>query len=271
MAKATLSIIKCGDVSVDGAVCYKGATPPYSDPANVDWKKLPCTVCLIEHPKGRILVDTSWDKGIRSNPAGVVGEILSQMFPGTLPEGEAADERLSAFGLAPEDIDYVVMTHLHCDHASGMKQLSGAKHFLVSDRELAAALSNPAHYNTAMWEGLDVEAFAFTDSEAGPLGKSFDLFGDGTVVLTCAPGHTPGQVAVIVGSSSEYVVLCGDAAYAPKSWEQMVPGGAAIDELLCMKSLEWLQACAKDPACKAVIANYDPGFVGKTIEVSLED
>lgn len=270
MAKATLSIIKCGDVSVDGTVCFKGATPPYSDLANIDWKTLPCTVCLIEHPKGRILVDTSWDKGIRTDAAATVGEILSQVFPGTLPAGESADERLAELGLAPKDIDCVVMTHLHCDHASGMKQLAGAKRFLASDRELAAAASNPAHYNTAMWDGLDVEAFSFVDSDKGPLGKSFDLFGDGTVVLACAPGHTPGQVAVIVGGPSEYVVLCGDAAYAPKSWEQMVPGGAAIDERLCMKSLEWLRACAADTACKAVIANHDPGFVGKTIEVSLD-
>ena len=53
---------------------------------------------------------------------------------GVLPEGESVVEQLAALNIAPKDLDFVIMTHLHTDHASGLKQLVGAKKFLSASR-----------------------------------------------------------------------------------------------------------------------------------------
>lgn len=260
-------IMHCGTVSVDRTLCYRGDCLPYMNPDGIDWVTLPCSTYLIEHPKGNILVDTSWHRDIRSNPQECIGEPLCQLFPGDLPEGEAVDERLAAFGMTPGDIDYVLMTHLHCDHASGMKMVADAKHMLVSRIELDAANGNPAHYATKMWDGLDLETFEYQDTWIGPLGKSFDLFGDGTLLLVATPGHTPGQSSILVGSLAGFVVLCGDVAYGPKSWEDKIEGGAAIDARLALQSLSWLSLMSEMPGCMGIVANHDTDLANIEFEI----
>lgn len=59
-----------------------------------------------------------------------------------LPAGEAIDEQMqSRLGLKPEDLDYVLLTHLDCDHANGLRLVRDAKRILVSEDEMKGATS----------------------------------------------------------------------------------------------------------------------------------
>ena len=100
---------------------------------------------------------------------------------GVLPEGESVVEQLAALNIAPKDLDFVIMTHLHTDHASGLKQLVGAKKFLVSEPELDDTRKFPIRYVGSMWKGINFEPFNFENTGVGSVGKSKDLLGDGSI------------------------------------------------------------------------------------------
>lgn len=157
---------------------------------------LPVSAYLVEHPKGKILIDTGWSREI--SPGGTydwVAQIRHMSFPlyvvnqGEITRGKAIDEQLRTIGILPENLDYVLLTHLDCDHASGIKQVKRAKHILASEDEIACAGRRPIRYRASMWKSVPLSAFSFENTGVGLVGKSFDLFEDGSVQLV----HIPGQ------------------------------------------------------------------------------
>ena len=89
-----------------------------------------------------------------------------------------------------------------------------------------------------MWDGINFETFDFAETGAGPVGKSFDLFGDGTIELVNIPGHTSGLAAMKISNGNKFVLLFADGGYAEKSWCEEIPPGTALDENLALKSLQ---------------------------------
>ena len=162
--------------------------------------------------------------------------------------------------ISPKDIDCVIMSHLHTDHASGLKQLTGEKKFLVSAAELDDTKKFPIRYVSSMWQGINFETFDFEDTGEGPVGKSFDLFGDGTIKLINIPGHTSGLVAMKISDGEKFVLLFADGGYAEKLWREEIPSGTALDENLALKSLQWIAKVSKIPACIESLANHDPNI-----------
>ena len=160
---------------------------------------LPVSAYLIEHGDYKILVDTGRHRAI--SPEGEynrrtqvkhmgLGHFL--LNQGLVPPGESLVEQLAAINIAPEDLDFVIMTHLHTDHASGLQSVRNAKKILVSAAELRDTEKYPIRYVSSMWRGINFETFEFNDTGVGSVGKSLDLFGDGSVELVNIPGHTSG-------------------------------------------------------------------------------
>ena len=89
-----------------------------------------------------------------------------------------------------------------------------------------------------MWSGIRFEPFEFEKSGAGPVGESFDLFGDGSIELIKIPGHTSGLTAIKLNVGEKFVLLYSDGGYATKSWREMIPPGTALDETLALRSLD---------------------------------
>ena len=145
---------------------------------------LPVSAYLIEHGDYKILVDTGWHRDVSPNGEynrraqvkhmGLGHFLLNQ---GLVPKGKSLVEQLAAMNIAPEDLDFVIMTHLHTDHASGLKSVRGAKKILVSAAELRDTEQYPIRYVADMWDGVRLETFDFNDTGVGSVGKSFDLLG----------------------------------------------------------------------------------------------
>lgn len=235
---------------------------------------LPVSAYFIEHSKGKILIDTGWSREI--SPDGEynrvaqvkhlgVGHFLINQ--GVLQKGESAAEQLEKIGIYPNDIDFVILTHLHTDHASGLRQFKDAKKILVSAPELEDAKKYPIRYVKSMWEGINFETFDFENTGVGPVGKSLDFFGDGTLELINIPGHTSGLTAVKINSDKKFVLLFSDGGYAKKSYENLIPPGTALDDELAMKSLKWIRETALDQDCIEALANHDAGIFPHTIEL----
>ncbi|HWT76179.1 MAG TPA: N-acyl homoserine lactonase family protein [Mobilitalea sp.] len=208
MDNIKIHVLHCGKVCVDPALPFSNeATNPLSftgigrNPKNRLW--LPVSAYLIEHPKGLILLDTGWHKEV--SPEGkydIKGQLKDMglhhylLNQGELPLGEAVDEQLKTMGIKTSDLDYVLLSHLHTDHASGVKLVKDAKTILVSEPEMEDVKKYPIRYASRMWEDVPLTTFRFENTGIGPVGKSYDLFGDGSVVLVNVPGHTNGLSAI---------------------------------------------------------------------------
>lgn len=265
-----IHILHCGSAMVDKALAYreKGLNPfaftgIFRSPKHRI--SLPLTCYLIEHPRGLILVDTGWDPQVRTAPVKALGVLQSVLSEVQLPEGKAAVEQLHRLGYKPSDIDYLILTHLHADHVSGLKTLSDAKRILVSDIELKTAKRNPIVYTPAMWSGTGLETFSFAPAAAGPENLAFDLFQDGSVQLISTPGHTEGLTSLIISSGDRFVLLCADVAYSERSWKEQVLPGLSTSKKKAKRSLEWIAQLSKDPACRGIYASHDGSIAEQLI------
>ena len=258
-----------------GLLKASGITTPKKD-----WLWLPVSSYLVEHPKGLILVDTGWHREM--SPDGVYDRkaqirslgsvLLYNVNQGRIATGQAIDEQLATLGIKPSGLDYVLLTHLDCDHANGLRQVSDAKKILVandelSPRNLRKGIAERIRYQSRWWDGTRLEGFDWNGSE-GPAGKSFDLFGDGSVVMVNIPGHSAGQCAVkITNADGKFVLLFADGGYAGKSWEKLITSGISQDKVLQKKSLLWIREQSLSTGCIESIANHDPDVKPHIIEL----
>lgn len=241
-----------------------------------DWIWLPVSVYLIEHPKGLILVDTGWHRDM--SPEGVYDKaaqikslgsrILYNVNQGQIPLGEAIDEQLETMCIKPADLDYVLLTHLDCDHANGLRAVKDAKHIIVAQEELDCARKNGfIRYKKKWWEGVDLQTIEWNGTE-GPAQKSFDLFGDGSIKMINIPGHCDGLCAVkITREDGKYVLLFSDGGYATKSWKEMITSGVSLDKEMQRKSLQWIREQSMDANCIESLATHDTDIKPHVIEL----
>lgn len=241
-----------------------------------DWIWLPVSVYLIEHPKGLILVDTGWHRDM--SPEGVYDKaaqikslgsrVLYNVNQGQIPLGEAVDEQLATMGIKPADLDYVLLTHLDCDHANGLRAVKDAKHIIVAQEELDCARKNGfIRYKKKWWEGVDLQTIEWNGTE-GPVQKSFDLFGDGSIKMINIPGHCDGLCAVkITSEDGKYVLLFSDGGYATKSWKEMITSGVSLDKEMQRKSLQWIREQSMDANCIESLATHDTDIKPHVIEL----
>lgn len=95
-----------------------------------------------------------------------------------------AGEQLDKFGIKSSDIDYVVTSHLDCDHADGLRQFKDA---MVARSEYEYAKKYLyIRFKKKWWDGMDLNLYDWNDNQ-GPFGRSYDLLGDKSINI---PGHT---------------------------------------------------------------------------------
>jgi glyoxylase-like metal-dependent hydrolase (beta-lactamase superfamily II) len=147
------------------------------------------------------------------------------------PEQEIGPQ-LKQLGIAPEDVRMVVMTHMHTDHAGGLH------HF--PDTEIFATRADLAHarglqgrlrgYPNNRWPGwFDPTPLDLEPTPLGPFSHSLRLTKAGDVSVVPLPGHTPGQVGVLVEDGDHTVLLAGDSAYTQALMLRGVVDGVGSD------------------------------------------
>jgi LDH2 family malate/lactate/ureidoglycolate dehydrogenase/glyoxylase-like metal-dependent hydrolase (beta-lactamase superfamily II) len=170
------------------------------DPLDPDGARMvygPYLLYLVEHPHGRVLVDTGLHTKWQSTGDGRI-------------EVEEADDVVSVLaraGVAPEQVEHVVASHLHYDHAGGLRFFPHATVW-VQAAELRFAYA-PAVYQRELYDRDDFDhPLRWRELDGG-----HDVFGDGAVTIIPTPGHTPGHQSVCVELPSGLLVLAADASY----------------------------------------------------------
>ena len=263
-------IFHTGSVRVDDAIPH-GSKNPLAVTGifrGEDKKRiLPVSCYLIEHPKGRILIDTGWDsKYVTERPRRFFGLLDSRSTP-VIRQGESIDCKLKSLGLSPRDLDCVFFSHMDFDHTSGLRLVKDAKRIMAAKEEIEDANKYFFRYVKSNWDFAKVEPFYYESTGIGPVGKSYDVFGDESVLLVNTPGHTHGLFTVIVKNNEQYIALAGDAIYTGKSIREKLIPGFTVDKALARKSLAWLCEIIQDPNCLGVFANHDPVVQEQTIKL----
>jgi glyoxylase-like metal-dependent hydrolase (beta-lactamase superfamily II) len=161
---------------------------------------------VVEHPDGRVLFDTGAHPELGTDPYARLGEAAGAFETRLAPE-DAIEPRLASIGLKPADIDIVVASHLHFDHAGGLGWFPHAEVY-VQEEELAFAYEPPVYQR---------EIYVRADFDCGlrwhPLSGDHDIFGDGSVRIVSTPGHSRGHQSLLVALASRPLFLLADAAY----------------------------------------------------------
>lgn len=259
-----------GKAYIDQALAYKekGLHPiPYTGWLRGKSKKMwvPVSSYLIEHPKGLILVDTGWHEEIRTNQKKHLGRLAHSMFKGELPEGDSIAEKIKALGIKSKEIDFVLLTHLHSDHVSGLRHVQDAKRILTSEIEWKAAHKRVG-YIKSMWDGISIETFGLKKIPLGPFNMGLDLFGDDSLYLVHTPGHSDGMFSVLVKMQKGWLLLASDVGYSQKSWNEMILPGVTTNKTDSRLSLEWVKGFSNRSDCIQVIANHDFAITPGKIE-----
>lgn len=114
---------------------------------------------------------------------------------------------LSAAGISPDQIDVVVLTHMHGDHIGGMMTEAGAPTFANARYVTGSAEHN--HWSAAGNEGFD--------KNVKPLNDKFTFLDDGGSVASgisakLAAGHTPGHMIYLIESDGKTLAVTADTA-----------------------------------------------------------
>ena len=164
------------------------------------------TCYLIAHPRGTLM----WDVGVIPDAA-----FKGDGQPATEGISSAAKPllpQLAAAGYKPSDITYLALSHYHSDHTANANAFAGSTWIVQqADRDVMfgdkpQGIIKPEHYNL------------LKNSKTVVLhNEDRDVFGDGTVVLKTAPGHTPGhQVLYLKLKNTGPLLLAGDLYHYPE-------------------------------------------------------
>lgn len=166
---------------------------------------------LVQHPGGSLLFDAGFGPGVATHRE--TAPWLLRTMTKYDRQASVADQ-LKAAGVAPSSLLAVVLTHAHWDHVSGLESLPGIPVW-VTREELAFVKSDDDSTRLARKLGItDYRAYDFPNGPYLGFPRSRDVFGDGSVVLVPAPGHTPGSiVAFIATPDGQRYALIGDMAW----------------------------------------------------------
>jgi N-acyl homoserine lactone hydrolase len=255
--------IQTGTVAVTGAWregVGHGKRRLFNTIVDSEWTEpLPIYAFAIEHPEGVIVVDTGEDA--RASERGY----FARWHPGVRAFREWVEPRqeigpqLERLGIQPRDVRWVVMTHLHTDHAGGLHHFPDNEILVTrAELEFASGLRGRlrgyvANKHWPSWfrpTALELEPQPF-----GPFPESLRLTKRGDVTLVPIPGHTPGQVGVLVEDGDHTVFLAGDASYTQELMLRGQADGVGADEEAERVTHERIRAFASDSATVYLVAH----------------
>jgi glyoxylase-like metal-dependent hydrolase (beta-lactamase superfamily II) len=201
---------------------------------------------LIRHPSGDLIWDTGFSDAVADMESGLD---LPQMGAHIVMERKLVDQ-LAELGLTPADIEFVSFSHAHADHTGNGNLFAGSTWIVDADER--AYLFRPE-------ARADAQSFGFYSQLENAQTRliegdgDFDVFGDGSVVVVQAPGHTPGHTILRVNlANAGTVLLTGDLWHLAESRERRTVPRFNVDRAQTLASMDKVEALARQTDARVV-------------------
>jgi N-acyl homoserine lactone hydrolase len=211
---------------------------------------LPIHAWVIDHPEGLIVVDTG--DTASTSERGYLPRWHPYFRWGLRPVIERDDEigpQMRQLGFSPEDVRWVVLTHLHADHGGGLHHFPTSE-ILVSRTEYESAVGFRGRlrgYLNQHWPTwFSPRLINLDDERLGPFPASFPVTDAGDVLIVPTNGHTSGHVSVVVRQEDHLVFLAGDASYSQDLMLAEIVDGVGPDERAARESLRRIKRLARE-------------------------
>jgi len=191
---------------------------------------------LIRHPRGDLLWDTGIPESIADAPGGFSEGVMRATFPKKLTA------QLAELGLAPADIEFVSVSHSHFDHIGNANLFAPTATFLLDADERAYMFRPEARADArslAMYDKIEAAKTTLIEGDG-----DYDVYGDGSVKIIQAPGHTPGHTALLVTLASGRILLTGDMWHIAESRAGRRVPVFNTDRAQTLRSMDKLEALA---------------------------
>jgi len=188
--------------------------------------QIPVGFYVIKHPKGNVIFDTGNNDKIITDPS-YWGAYFNNLKPVNTPD-VAIDTQLQKIGLKPDDITYVVVSHLHLDHGGNVGKFPKST-LVVQKSEIRNAFWPEPGTGGPYMIGDVMPLRAANNDYANAvkmiqLEGDLDLFGDGTMVVKRWVAHTPGsQMMTVRLKNTGPIILTGDNVYFRENVEKSTP------------------------------------------------
>lgn len=207
--KLRLYALNCGHLALNDLA-------PFGSEGEYDGQpgELAVMCYLIRHPEGDLVWDAGLPDALNALPNGQSNDSGVMTVPMTMVS------QLETVGVTPDDIEYFSISHSHFDHVGNAGLFSNSTLLIQSvEREFMFGVGAETGIVTPeLVEPLrDVKTVTFE--------QDYDVFGDGSVVIVPAPGHTPGHSVLFLNlEETGPVYLSGDLYHIARSRpERIVP------------------------------------------------
>jgi glyoxylase-like metal-dependent hydrolase (beta-lactamase superfamily II) len=198
------------------------------------WKMIhfPAMFALLQHPKfGPMLFDTGYSYRFFDETKKIPKRFYRWMTPVTLHEEDLVVNQLSAFGIRPQDISHVFISHFHADHIASLHDLAWSRfvympHAFLHLRNLPPAEDMkhaylrgliPSDFDSQSHE-VDMTKSILLSEEYAPFKIGYDLLGDESIIGVELPGHALGQMGLFVRDDNDGLFFfVADAAWLKQS------------------------------------------------------
>ena len=202
---------------------------------------MPIWCWLIESSRGNILVDTGESTSFydSSHLAGADAFVNRRILKIEIEKSQELAEQLKQINKHPDDIDAVILTHLHLDHVDGIQFFPKAE-FLVSQLEMQRPFGVPFSAIPNWFKPIEL----YEEQVDFPFEWGFSLTDEITILAT--PGHTHGHQSVLVNTGNGYVLLAGDTTFNQDQLLKGKIGGINIDLKSSRQTLKNIKKLARE-------------------------